>query len=541
MKKIIVLLIPVILAGCLSHSNVFVKDTPISQDQSPNNIITNYPDQDERQEMLSKKNEPMDATTDLVISDNNEILKEQITYKKQELEKKQIVTKTNSDLVKKTIPTQSKEKSINREENSTETVDKKYMETSAIEQKNNDFPEQFPAPDKEKKQNKVVKKKQQKKDKILNKKETLKSIPVNLKTFNQEYFPLITQNQNQINYQNLDLDNIKIVEQEASVINAEENKELNISLKQPNWILKSSSPVALPLLSRENLKNSTSFRFQLSSPQDYQLLFIRYSEMENTIYRKPFQIVVKARRIFIMKQDEEFPDSEAKIITFHEDSGSEADQTQEKAAQPEVEQEDFRLDLANRLFDQGKYKEAKNRFESVIKDGYSDPELFYKLGVIEKADGNLEQAKTHFENNMNDQENIYYIKALLEYINLLKEQNKNQQALDAIYNRGFSLELAEEDAEELSLLLADVYYNMADYFEASREYQRFVQQFPHSSAIDKALFYLAYAMESYLNNPDYKESARLYQRILNEYPESNYFYLSKNRLLYLKRHFLNIY
>jgi TolA-binding protein len=89
-------------------------------------------------------------------------------------------------------------------------------------------------------------------------------------------------------------------------------------------------------------------------------------------------------------------------------------------------------------------------------------------------------------------------------------------------------------------MLADTYYSMKDYKNAGNEYRRFIKLYPDSFYIDKALFYLANALENFKNNPDFKEAYRLYKIIVDDYPESVYYNKSKERILFLERHYLKI-
>lgn len=348
---------------------------------------------------------------------------------------------------------------------------------------------------------------------------------------------------------NLDLKNIenmKIIEQKMVNISAEENKRLNLSLKGQGWTIKSIAPPVLKLLERRVLEDNTLFVFQTEAPEIVNVIFIRYDDGLNVVYRKPYRIKVVAPKIFKIKEEEagrDAPKEEEAIIFVDEGEGegvkeSLGDEKEERVVKGE--DEDFRLSLANNLFNQMKYKEAGSRYRELIEEGYSDPELMFKMGIIEKSDGNYEKSMEYFAKNMEDEENIYYIKALLEFLKILKMQEKYSIALDEIYNRGFALELVMADAEELYLLLADIYYNMKDFVEASKEYRRFIEQFPNSFNLDKALFYLAYSLENFEQNPDYKEAYRIYQLLNDGYPESRYYNLSRNRLFYLSRHYLRV-
>nr|HQH29791.1 hypothetical protein [Spirochaetota bacterium] len=72
------------------------------------------------------------------------------------------------------------------------------------------------------------------------------------------------------------------------------------------------------------------------------------------------------------------------------------------------------------------------------------------------------------------------------------------------------------------------------------EYRKILNMFPETNIEDKALFYLANSLEKDKINPDYKESYRLYKILVNKFPESKYYQISKNRLLFLERHYLKV-
>jgi hypothetical protein len=325
---------------------------------------------------------------------------------------------------------------------------------------------------------------------------------------------------------NLDLtnyDQIQLLQNDKKEAEVKENDEINISLEKPDWIIKSISPDLLKLKKRDNLPNNTSFQFKSGQTGDVKITFLRYDADENKILEQNYTVRIKPRDLF-------------------EDNKKQTAKVDVKKQQPKTEKKktDFKKVLADELFAQKKYPEAKTRYNSLLEEGKVDADIYYKLGIIEEESGNDAAALDNFQKNIKEKDNPNFADALTEIMKLLKKQKKFNEAVDVFYNYAGSENITAESKEELYLLLSDVYFSMNDFVNAASEYRRFIGNYPNSIDLDKALFYLAYSLENYIMNPDFKESYRIYKIIVAEYPESKYYQLSKNRMLFLERHFLKV-
>lgn len=337
-----------------------------------------------------------------------------------------------------------------------------------------------------------------------------------------------------IDDKNIDMTNFessKLKELPLSQITIIEGKKLNISIKGSGWIFKKMGPHLLELENRTNYKENTVFTFNATTPGESKLIFIKYNDAQKEFIRKPYLITIKPYNIINIKKDEQ--------------SGNTKKQTNEKSSNvsnnKSNEKSDFRMDLANSLFKQKKYSEAKNRYLSILQENNDTPEIYYKLGYIEKAQNNDQKALEYFKKNIESADNVYYYDSLYEIIRILKDEKKYSQAIDTFFKYATTEDLEKSDAEKLFILLADVYFYKQDFVSAANEYRKFYENFPNSKYLDKALFFLAYSLENLDNNPDYKEAYRLYKIIKNKYPESKYYFPSIKKMLFLERHYLKIF
>lgn len=313
------------------------------------------------------------------------------------------------------------------------------------------------------------------------------------------------------------IDNLKIIEKEQQEIIGEENKTLKISIQNPGWIIKSITPEIIQLIKRENMLTNTLFEFFLSNIGEVSIVFINFNEKDNTLIRQPYKIVIRPKELIIKENNKNEKQSELKKSKI------------QKEEEPKKE-------LANKLFDQKRFEEAFQIYNELIKEGKGEPEIFYKIGKIYLVKENFNDAKSNFLENLKDKENIYYNDSLIELINILKKEKKYSEAI----NSYFKYWKEENKNPKIDMLLAGIYFEMKDYNTSANEYRRYLAKYPDSEFEDVALFYLAYSIENYKENPDFKEAYRLYKLLISKYPESIYYDKSKNRMLYLERHYLKI-
>jgi len=195
------------------------------------------------------------------------------------------------------------------------------------------------------------------------------------------------------------------------------------------------------------------------------------------------------------------------------------------------------LKIARDLFDSKKYRESKDIYEKILKNGSVDGEIYYNLGRINYILGDKDKAVENYALNLGINDNAFYKKSFLELINTYKESKKYKEAVD-VFNKHKKDEFSGD--KDTAIILADLYYLIQSYGSAIAEYRKILNLFPETNVEDKALFYLANSLEKNNINPDYKESYRLYKTLVDKFPESKYYQISKNRLLFLERHYLKV-
>ena len=194
------------------------------------------------------------------------------------------------------------------------------------------------------------------------------------------------------------------------------------------------------------------------------------------------------------------------------------------------------------FFNDGNYQKSKEMFLSLLQDSDNpkkDDVIYYYLGLIEKNSGNLNDAIEDLKKVLAYKDSPYYINSVLELLNIYSDLKRYTDALELYY----SMNLSKTDKAkqgELNLMLADIYYNMANYQKAEEEYKKFIDKFHDSDDYVKALFYYAYSLEKLEMNPDFKEAYRIYNLIVSDYPATKYYELSKNRIMFLDRHYFKI-
>ena len=351
------------------------------------------------------------------------------------------------------------------------------------------------------------------------------SINKNKKNLEEKKSTLIKKEIEDKSFNFTNIENVKIKELELKEIEIEENQQIFISIRLSGWIIKSIKPQLLKLIKRENSEKNTLFQFNAGVSSIVNIIFLRYDSYNNVICRQPYRVKIMPKTWVEIDKEKEKKQKEEIRSTKNE---------------RESDKENFSKVIANQFFGQKKHEEAKERYLLLIKEGKGDPEIYYKMGIIEKQNLNDQKSYEYFKLALKEKENLFYIDALIELIKYLKNHKKYLEAVDAFFKYGFNENLSTKSAEELYILLSDVYFNMKDFKNAAKEYRRFIQRFPESRYYDKALFYLAYSIENFEQDPDFKEAYRLYKIILTQHPESKYNNLSKNRMLYLKRHYLKI-
>ena len=346
-------------------------------------------------------------------------------------------------------------------------------------------------------------------------------------------------NKNRTSNEKFSLENnndFKIKEYEIKEINVESGKDLYISLKYSDWNVKSISPNQIKLVNNENYQENSLFQFKTFTPGTVNIIFVRSDEINKVFWRQPYRINVLSRMVVQEKES-------GNIQKGKEEKGRINDSFNQNSKETsKLDEDPFKSmkELADKYFDEKNYKDAKLLYLKLLEEGINDPEILYKLGIIEKDNSNKFKAYEYFKAATEEKGSDYSVNSLIELLKLLKDQKRYKDALDIYFDFGLIDNLNKKLAEELDILLCDLYFCLKDFFKSSKEYRRFIDLFPYSDYYAKALFYLAYSLENLPNNPDYREAYRIYQIIIDKFPDTKYFLLSKKRLLYLDRHYLKV-
>lgn len=331
-----------------------------------------------------------------------------------------------------------------------------------------------------------------------------------------------------------------------------EKSQFTITIPGANWILQKNFPKLLKVTKRISDADYTSFRFDTLGSGYTEATFIKYDMENERIKRKIYKIDIVPEEIIMTKEDISPLDevvTEKKTDTKQTDDKETPEKTAETKSDNETgnivketssESEDYRKDIADKLYRQRRYAQARKWFEELIAEEPEDSELNYKMGVIYKMLSDSKNAERHFRNNIEIGENPFYEDSLVEYINILKDNKKYRDAIETIFRYSEDIEFKGSTAENIHMLLADIYYLMSEYDESSKEYKRFYTLYPESSLAAKALFYLAYSLEKKQINPEYKRAYSLYKELMKKYPESEYYGYGNKRKLHLERHYLKI-
>ncbi len=321
------------------------------------------------------------------------------------------------------------------------------------------------------------------------------------------------------------IENINVNESELKTVYVRENDEFIISIDKPGAIINKLDPKLVKMLERRANKQNTVFSFSTLAAGSVSIVFIRYDDDTNTLVRIPYEIKIKPRKLF------KEPNSDSTLVE-NGDGLTVVENTPERELS-------IQKSLGDDLFSQRKYGEARVEYKKVLEKDKSNPEILYKLGVIEAFYGNNNDSYNYFTKALNEKNNPYYGETLAEIVDTLKQQRKYQEGIETFYKYAIRDDLLTNGTrEKLYLLLPELYVGMKDFTIASSEYRRFLENYPNSANSDKALFYLAYCLENFKVNPDFRESKRLYEQLIKQYPESRYRDKSKERVLHIDRHYL---
>lgn len=299
-----------------------------------------------------------------------------------------------------------------------------------------------------------------------------------------------------------------------------ENQETIIRMQGAGWRIDSMNNYSMKLLERRNGRDgSTTFRIKNGNAGTEQIKFTRYNEAENRQETQVYSVDVKP------------------VLLVGENNKKSAPKV--KKVEKSKANDDYRRTLADHLYADENYAQASVYYKKLIDENIADNELLYKAAHSMKESGNLDAALEYYQRNLAEEGNPFYDEALIEYVQLLKEQKEFDKAINEVYERGLAKSVSEDCTQKLYRMLGDLFFNVKNYTEAIRTYKTVLSLYPAGSGEDKAMFYLAYALELQ-ENPEFKEAQRFYRELLDVYPESQYVNLSRSRIGFIDRHYIKV-
>lgn len=299
-----------------------------------------------------------------------------------------------------------------------------------------------------------------------------------------------------------------------------ENQETIIRMQGDGWRVDSVNHYAMKLLERKTGKDgNTIFRIKNGNAGKEQIKFTRYNEDENRQEIQVYSIDIKP--VLLTAENNKKNSPKAKK------------EKKSKAA------EDYRRTLADHLYADENFSQACVYYKKLIDENIVDSELLYKAAHSMMKAGNTDTALEYYQRNLSEEGNPFYDDAIIEYILLLKDQKEFDKAINVVYERGLSKGVSDDCTQKLYRTLGDLFFNVKNYTEAIRTYKTVLSLYPAGNGEDKAMFYLAYALELQ-ENPEFKEAQRFYRELLNVYPESQYVNLSRSRIGFIDRHYIKV-
>lgn len=299
-----------------------------------------------------------------------------------------------------------------------------------------------------------------------------------------------------------------------------ENQETIIRMQGDGWRIDSMNHNAMKLLERKNNRDgNTTFRIKNGNAGTEQIKFTRYNEDENRHEIRVYSVDIKP------------------VLLTAENNKKNAPKAKKASKSKGID--DYRKTLADHLFADENFVQASVYYKKLIDENIVDSELLYKAAHSMKEAGNTKNAMEYYQKNLAEEGNPFYDDAIIEYIHLLKEQKEFDKAINVVYERGLSKSVSEDCTQKLYRTLGDLFFNVKNYTEAIRTYKTVLSLYPAGNGEDKAMFYLAYALELQ-ENPEFKEAQRFYRELLDVYPESQYVNLSRSRIGFIDRHYIKV-
>ena len=299
-----------------------------------------------------------------------------------------------------------------------------------------------------------------------------------------------------------------------------ENQETIIRMQGTGWRIEEMNRQVMELLERKIGKDkSTTFKIKNGNAGMQQIKFTRYNEDENRQEIQVYNVEIKP------------------VLLTAENDKKKAPKA--KKASKSKGMDDYRRTLADHLYADENFSQAGVYYKKLIDENIADSELFYKAAHSMMKGGNVDLALEYYQKNLAEEGNPFYDDAIIEYIQLLKEQKEFDKAINVVYERGLAKGVGEDCTQKLYRTLGDLFFNVKNHTEAIRTYKTVLSLYPAGKGEDKAMFYLAYALELQ-ENPQFKEAQHFYRELLDVYPESEYVNLSRSRIGFINRHYIKV-
>ncbi len=283
------------------------------------------------------------------------------------------------------------------------------------------------------------------------------------------------------------------------------NEEICIFFPESGWVLLNSGDWGrgLRFKSKERKKNSVNFNFVALKEGKYTLKFQKNNiRNATTAYEKVF--------VTVLRGEDFIPDS-----------------------RDIIRKGDF--SIADDLYEKGKLKEALYEYLMAYKKG--NPDVDNRIGDIYFRLNDFDNAVKYWKKNLNNRKAALRDQAVKGIIKAAINNN-DVELLNRTIDR--LLKIRSKDAKEIILEAAAFLKDFNKIDRAASLYSKYIKLFPDDLLIDQIYYLLGriYEMDSVVM--DFKKSVMYYTIVIENFPSSLYWDKSKNRINYIKRHYLQI-
>ena len=173
------------------------------------------------------------------------------------------------------------------------------------------------------------------------------------------------------------------------------------------------------------------------------------------------------------------------------------------------------LKLADLYFLQERYEEAQSYYTTFYTFHPSHPRAPYAL--FQKGMCHLREVETIDRDQTPTRKALFAFQDLIEHYPDSIYTDKARQLIGFLKNR-----LAENE-----FYVGIFYYNKGDYRGALMRFKKILEDYPNTSTIDKALYYIG---EVYILLEEEELAHRTFRTLIDRFPKSPYVSVAKNRL-----------